>query len=151
MGCFLAVRQTDARGGETRYTVDAATSRVTQTEDRCGNKTAYTYDAAGRTTKVTSKDAADDTLAEVSYAYDDFDNMTAITRGDGMTYGLAYNPFHKLEAIGIDGKTEKLVTYGYGGNGSGRLKTVTYANGDRMTLAYNSLGQLVSEQWQDAT
>ena len=143
------LRETDARGGQTLYTVDAATSRVTQTQDRCGNKTACTYDAAGRTAKVISKDAADTALAEVSYAYDDFDNMTAITRGDGVTYGLAYNKFHKLESIGIEGKAEKLVTYGYGG-GSGRLKTVTYANGHKMTLAYNSLGQLVSEQWHDA-
>ena len=71
-------------------------------------------------------------------------------RGDGMKYALAYNEFHNLESIGIDGKTEKLIQYTYK-NGNGRLKEMTYANGDTMKATYNSIGQMVSEKWFDST
>lgn len=98
------VEETDARGNKTTYTVDGDTSRNEEVTDRLGNKTAFEYDASGRTTKVTSKDTDDTELANVSYAYDTFDNMTEIVRGDGMKYALAYNEFHNLESIGIEGK-----------------------------------------------
>ncbi|MBE6693923.1 MAG: hypothetical protein E7589_04095 [Ruminococcaceae bacterium] len=81
------IEETDARGNKTAYTVDGDTSRNSEVIDRCGNKTAYEYDDSGRTTKVTSKDANNNTLAHVSYSYDTFDNMTEIARGDGMTHG----------------------------------------------------------------
>ncbi|MBQ2945532.1 MAG: hypothetical protein IJD95_03070 [Clostridia bacterium] len=38
------VRETDARGNTTLYTVDEDTSRNEVVTDRCGNKTAYPYD-----------------------------------------------------------------------------------------------------------
>ena len=140
------VSETDARGNKTKYTVDADTSRNEEVTDRCGNKTAYEYDDAGRTTKVTSKNADGAEIAHVSYAYDAFDNMTEIARGDGMKYALKYNAFHNLESIGIDGKAEKLIKYAYK-NGNGRLKQMTYANGHTMKAVYNSIGQMVAEKW----
>ena len=140
------IEETDARGNKTTYTVDGDTSRNEEVTDRLGNKTAYEYDTSGRTTKVTSKDAGGNELAHVSYAYDAFDNMTEIVRGDGMKYALAYNSFHTLESIGIDGKTEKLIRYAYK-NGNGRLKQMTYANGHTMKAVYNSIGQMVAEKW----
>ena len=144
------VSETDARGNKTKYTVDADTSRNEEVTDRCGNKTAYEYDDAGRTTKVTSKNADGAEIAHVSYAYDAFDNMTEIARGDGMKYALKYNAFHNLESIGIDGKAESLIKYTYK-NGNGRLKEIAYANGDRMAATYNSVGQLVAEKWYNST
>ena len=144
------VRETDARGNKTEYTVDSETSRNEEVIDRLGNKTAYEYDASGRITKVTSKNSCCVDLANVSYKYDAFDNMTEIARGDGMKYSLAYNVFHNLEAIGIDGKTEKLINYEYR-NGNGRLKQITYANGDKMKATYNSVGQMIAEKWYDAS
>ena len=72
--------------------------------------------------------------------------MTEIARGDGMKYALAYNEFHNLESIGIDGKAEKLIKYTYK-NGNGRLKRMTYANGHTMKAIYNSIGQMVAEKW----
>ena len=143
------VREFDARGAVTEYDVDDDTSRNEVVTDRCGNKTFYEYDEAGRTTKVTSKDAADQPFATVSYTYDAYDNMTGIIRGDGMKYALAYNAFHNMESIGIDGKSEKLVTYSYK-NGNGRLKQITYANGDYMKASYNTAGQMVAERWYNA-
>ena len=107
------VEETDARGHKTTYTVDGDTSRNEEVTDRLGNKTAYEYDDSGRTTKVTSKKADGTELAHVSYAYDTFDNMTEIVRGDGMKYALAYNEFHNLQSIGIEGKAEKLIKHAY--------------------------------------
>ena len=140
------IEETDARGHKTTYTVDGDTSRNEEVTDRLGNKTAYEYDDSGRTTKVTSKDADGTELAHVSYAYDTFDNMTEIVRGDGMKYALAYNEFHNLESIGIEGKNEALIKYAYK-NGNGRLKQMTYANGHTMKAIYNSIGQMVAEKW----
>lgn len=144
------IRETDARGNKTYYAVDDDTSRNEEITDRCGNKTAYEYDSEGRTTKVTSKDANNNELANVSYAYDGFNNMTEIVRGDGLKYVLAYNDFHNLESIGVNGKSEKLIAYTYK-NGNGRLKQMTYANGDTMKATYNSLGQMTGETWYNAS
>ena len=143
------VKETDARGNAVQYTVDEETSRNEEIIDRCGNKTLYEYDAAGRVTKVISNDANDMELADVSYSYDAFDNMTEIARGDGMRYALAYNAYHNLDSIGVMGKNEKLVKYTYK-SGNGRLKEIAYANGHKMKVSYNSIGQLVSEKWYDA-
>lgn len=142
------VTEIDARGNKTTYEVDSRTSRNKEVTDRCGNKTAYEYDDAGRTVKVISKNASGAEIAHVGYAYDGFDNMTEIARGDGMKYALKYNAFHTLESVGIDGKDEPLAKYTYS-NGNGRLKEMAYANGDRMTATYNGVGQLVSEKWFD--
>ena len=128
------------------YRLNEDTSRSEEVTDRLGNKTAYAYDDAGKTTKVTSKKADGTELAHVSYVYDTFDNMTGITRGDGMKYALAYNAFHNLESIGIAGKGEKLAAYAYK-NGSGRLKSIAYANGQVMKASYNSIGQMTAEKW----
>ena len=160
------IRETDSRGNVTEYVVDEETSHNEEVIDRMGNKTVYEYDKTGKTTKVTNfaevKDeegnTAKDTkgnikydeLANVSYAYDAFDNMTKIVRGDGMEYVLKYNAFHNLESIGVDGKTDgDLIKYTYK-NGNGRLKEITYANGDTMKATYNSLGQMVAEKWYNS-
>ena len=76
-------------------------------------------------------------------------NLTSITRGDGMAYNLTYSRHHNLASIGIDGKAEDLVTYGYK-NGDGRLKSITYANGHTMKATYNGLGELIAERWYES-
>ena len=141
------VRETDARGNDTVYTVGTATSRRETVTDRCGNKTAYEYDNAGRTTKITAKNSADETLSEVSYGYDRGNALTGIIRGDGQRYTVSYDPYRNLEAVKV-GNTS-LVTYDYKSS-AGRLKKMTYANGDYMTATYNSFGQLVTEKWFDS-
>lgn len=138
--------ETDARGNKTFYTVDSDTSRNAEVTDRLGNKTAYEYNASGRTTKVTNKNAEDETLASIAYTYDALDNLTGIVRGDGLKYALGYNKFHRLESISIDGKPEKLIRYAYK-NDNGCLKQMTYANGNTMKATYNALGQMTEETW----
>ena len=55
-----------------------------------------------------------------------------------MKYALAYNEFHNLESIGIEGKSEALIKYAYK-NGNGRLKQMTYANGHTMKAESSAL------------
>ena len=145
------VAEVDARGAVTAYDVNAETSRNEEVTDRCGSKTVYEYDASGRTTKVTSKQADGAEIASVTYAYDAFDNLTAITRGDGLAYSLAYNEFHNLQSIGLSAPEGSeppapLVAYTYK-NGNGRLKKIAYANGHVMKAFYNSAGQMAAEKW----
>jgi len=144
------LEETDARGNKTVYTVNEDTSRTTTVTDRCDTKTEYDYDAGGRTTAIRVKDSADTQLADAAYAYDTFDQLSGISRGDGMGYAFAYNDFHNLESIGIVGLSTPLVQYAYK-NGNGRLKQVTYANGDKMYATYNSIGQIMAETWKDAS
>ncbi|MBQ7857502.1 MAG: RHS repeat-associated core domain-containing protein [Oscillospiraceae bacterium] len=139
----------DPRGNSTNYTVNAYTSRTEAVEDRCGNKTLYEYDKQGRTTKVKAMDSGDTVLAEVSYAYNNNGDLVSITRGDGMTYTLAYDAFHNLQSIQTPDETP-LIHYAHK-SGNGRLKQVTYANGDTMKAGYNPLGQLVSEMWYNSS
>ena len=148
------LRETDARGNMTHYEVGADTSRNETVTDRCGNQTAYEYDASGKTTKVTAKATDGTDIATVDYTYDSFGELTSITRAKGdvdneMSYDLKYDAFHNLESIGVRGKDEKLVHYTYK-NGNGRLKEITYANGDTMKATYNAQGQMVAEKWFDA-
>lgn len=140
------IQETDARGNGKSYTVDENTSRNKVVSDKLGNMTAYEYDAVGRTTKVTSKDTNSKEIAQVSYAYDGYDRLTEITRGDGMKYSLKYNAFHNLDSIGVEGISNSLIKFTYK-NGNGRLKEITYANGHTMKAIYNSIGQMTSEKW----
>ena len=140
--------ETDARGFKTVYEVDELTSRNKSVTDRMGAKTCYEYDEAGNVKKVINKNSDGIKLANVSYSYDMFGNLNEIVRGDGLKYHLTYTAFNELEAIKIDGKADNLISYTYN-NGSGNLKKMTYANGDRMTASYNGKGQMIAEIWYD--
>jgi len=142
------VSESDTRGNITRYTVDGVTSRNEEVTDRLGNKTAYAYDTAGHLTRVANTGADGTARGTVDYTYDACDNLTAITRGDGMRYALGYDPFRNLTSIGVQGAEHPLAQYTYK-NGSGRLKEIAYANGDKMTAVYNTQGQLAAEKWYD--
>ena len=48
--------------------------------------------------------------------------------------------------IRIKDKTDALLSYTYK-KGNGRLKQITYANGNTMKATYNGYGQLVAEKW----
>ena len=146
------IEKTDQRNNKTIYDIDPITSDVCSITDKCKNKTEYEYDAVGRVTKVKQKignteDAP--TMANVSYEYDTFDNMTKIVRGDGMGYLFGYDKLHNHDSIQIEGKAEKLVAYEYGNSGD-KIKKLIYANGDYVSIIYNSVGLVVSEKWYDS-
>ena len=143
------ISETDARGNVTRYTVDSQTSKNLEVVDRCGNRTSYEYDDAGRMKKVSTKNAQDSTLAAVQYGYDDFGNLGRIQRGDGMHYVMQYDGFHNLQSIHAGLNATPLVEYTHKEN-NGRLKQVTYRNGDNMHITYNSMGQVAAEKWYNS-
>ncbi len=136
----------DTRGKTTLYSVDADTSKTEKITDRAGNITEYKYDVSGNIIKVVKKNSEGTELSSISYTYNEVKNPTEITRGDGMKYTVDYDAFNNLKSIGINGKTEKLITYAYK-SGSGRVKSAVYANGDVMKLTYNKLGQVIYEKW----
>ena len=87
-------------------------------------------------------------MATVSYGYNSFDDLTQIVRGDGLKYVLKYDAFRNLESIGIDGKTDgDLIKYTY--TRGGRIRSMTYANGDKMTAYYDGQGNMITEEWVD--
>ena len=133
----------DARGNETKYEYDAATSKPTKVIDRCGNATQYEYDIAGRTTKVTAPNGG-----VVSYGYNSYDDLTQITRGDGQGYTMAYDAYRNLTQVKVG--DQSLVDYTYN-SGTNRLKSMTYANGSVQTLTYDRLGRLIGEKWTNGT
>ena len=140
------VGETDSRGNRTVYVVDEDTSRKEEIINRLGNKTAYEYDINGKISKVTNKSYDNKVLSTVSYDYDEFNNLKEITRGDQMQYSLVYNGFHNLAEIRIKEKDEALLNYTYK-KGNGRLKEMSFANGNVMKATYNGDGQLIAEKW----
>ena len=126
--------------------MDEDTSRKEEVINRLGDKTVYEYDINGRTKKVINKSSNDAELTSVSYDYDEFNNLKEIARGDNMQYSLVYNSFHNLAEIRIKDKTEALLNYTYK-KGNGRLKEMSFANGNVMKVVYNGDGQLIAEKW----
>ena len=143
------IGESDARGYNTAYTVDARTSRNTAVTDRTGNRTEYTYNDRGEITSVAQKDSEGNALSSVSYSYDVFGNAKEIVRGDGLRYQMEYDAMKKLKSVGIAGKTEKLIEYTYGAYAK-QPSTVTYANGDTMQAVYDENGRIISEKWYNA-
>ena len=143
------VRETDARGFETKYTVDPESSRRTGVCDRLGNKTAYEYDDSGRVSAIVNKSPDGTQLARVEYEYSEFGELSNIVRNDTMGYSMGYNAFHKLESIGVSGKETPLTSYVYK-KGTGRLKKIVWANGSTAAITYNRQGRVMKEDWSDS-
>lgn len=139
--------ETDNRGKMTTYRVDTVHSRNDSVINRAGTYTCYDYDNAGRISKIENKTLHGDKLANVCYGYDSLDNLESITRGDGMAYELKYTAFNKPLSIGVAGELP-LVQYSYEDN-NGRVKEVSYANGDACEFIYNEYGQLTEQKWHN--
>lgn len=140
------ISHTDDRGNKLNYTVDEETSLVTSVENRCHQKVDYEYDDAKRLKRISNKDALNNTIATVIYDYDTFDDITRITRGDGMEYSFEYNKFRQPMSIAFGKNTEAILTYEY--NDNGKLKQINFANGEKLIIIYNNLGQVISETVQ---
>ena len=135
----------DARGNTTQYEYDPVTSKPKKVADRCYNETEYTYDNTGRTIGVKAANGG-----TVGYSYNGYDDVTAITRGDGQAYQMQYDPSRNLTAVGLkedEEHTQNLVSYAYKA-GTNRLKSVTYANGSVQTLTYDRFGNVIKEVWE---
>ena len=143
------ISETDNRGNTTCYGYDLATSRITSVTDRLGNRTDYTYDENGRVAraeKIVNTENGEETIC-VDYEYDANGKLCKIINGkiealptSNMPYTFTYN------TLGMLVNANGMVSYDYKA-GSGRLKSMTYANGWEVKLSYDRFGKIVAEKW----
>ncbi len=100
--------------GETTGFIYDPGGRLTRQNNANGSSARYLYDAAGKILKVSHLNAANDTLSYFNYSYDDAGNRIATTDPSGAS------------------------AYGY--DGSFRLDSVHYSNGDTELFSYDNVG-----------
>ncbi|MEO0582462.1 MAG: RHS repeat-associated core domain-containing protein [Bacteroidota bacterium] len=125
---------TDPDGGVTQYQYDG-NNRLTQLTDPSGNTTAFTYDAAGRMTQQTNGNGT-----YVQYYYDDADRVDSIVHREAsgnvlLRYSYTYDARgNRLSMTDLNG------THSYSYDGSYRLDSVRYPNGDTEYFMYDGTG-----------
>jgi RHS repeat-associated protein len=124
------VSRTSPDTGTTTYTYDLADNRISQT-DANGITLNYSYDALNRLISI----IAPETSNNVSYIYDTCTNglgrLCSMTKNDIVTT-YAYNTF---------GDVTQHQTQTYTHDTLGRIKTITFDNGDSLTYQYNLADQ----------
>ena len=126
---------TDARGNSVLYGYDSTTRQNTSITDPKGNVSTYTYGNAANMRRLASLQSAD--TGTVSYGYDAYGKLTAITRGSTV-YGLTYDTWNRSLATKV-GNTA-LSTNAY--DSYGRLSSVTYGNGFTAQYIYDELDRV---------
>ena len=109
------------------YAYNSAGERVSM-KDQTG-KSSYEYDALGRITKVTSGSKKD-----VSYVYDDADNLQAIVYPDGTKISYEYDLNDNL--VKLTDRNRKVTTYKH--DALNRVTEVTRSNGTKTEVSYDA-------------
>jgi RHS repeat-associated protein len=138
------ITSTDQAGATTTFTYDAMGNMLTRT-DPLGKVTTFGYDGRYRLAKST------DPLGNVTnFTYDFKGNRTSQTDANGNVTGFGYDDQGHL-ATAIDA-LNNATTYTYAatgcpscGGGSGKLKSLTDANGHATSYQYDLLSHLTQE------
>lgn len=109
------------------YAYNSAGERVSM-KDQTG-KSSYEYDALGRITKVTSGSKKD-----VSYVYDDADNLQAIVYPDGTKISYEYDLNDNL--VKLTDRNGKVTTYKH--DALNRVTEVIRSNGTKTEVSYDA-------------
>ena len=109
------------------YAYNSAGERVSM-KDQTG-KSSYEYDALGRITKVTSGSKKD-----VSYVYDDADNLQAIVYPDGTKISYEYDLNDNL--VKLTDRNRKVTTYKH--DALNRVTEVIRSNGTKTEVSYDA-------------
>ncbi len=123
--------------GTTTFQYDAA-GNLLQKSDANGQTFAYTYDALNRLTAIDAPGTADD----IAYAYDTCPG--GVGRLCTVTYGAGVLPagnrvHYQYNAFG-DSLQHQGMRYGY--DAQGRVQTLDYPSGSRVTYRYDAAGQI---------
>lgn len=109
------------------YAYNSAGERVSM-KDQTG-KSSYEYDALGRIAKVTSGSKKD-----VSYVYDEADNLQAIVYPDGTKISYEYDLNDNL--VKLTDRNRKVTTYKH--DALNRVTEVTRSNGTKTEVSYDA-------------
>ena len=167
----------DHISSETEYLTTAGSpyfGAVTETLDSLGNKTQYFYDGDGRLSAVIYPDDTGLTYtydemgnvesvlpaeyvsnvvsdvensASVSYEYDEANRLDKITT-ESTVYTFEYDSFGNTTKISAGSNT--LASYTYEEN-NGKLKTLTYGNGDSVRYTYDELDRISQIEYNNGT
>jgi len=136
---------TEAGGQVTRYEYDAAYNLVALINAK-GNTTSFQYDELNRLIIKT------DALGyRTTYEYDPLGQLIAVTDANGVVTRYAYDPLNRLAAVvlnyrpGLPADHQTNVRTEYDHDAVGNLSSITDANGNVTTFAYDLLDRLTRE------
>ena len=137
------VSDTNAISGTTTMTYSA--TNLVSMRDPMGQVTTYQYDAAGRRTN-----AVDAANQHVDYGYDAADNLTGITRGDGIAAASVemrtYNALNLPETDSVANAGNAALTSTLSYSLAGNLVREQHPNGDVTFNNYDLVDQLVARE-----
>jgi len=139
---------TDASGAQVSYAYGSGDSVMlglpTSVTDPNGTVTTSAYDSFGRVTQTGIANTAD-----LLYTYAN-GNLGSIQRTDGsgakQTYGFTYDSFGNMLSAKVGNRSLSTNTYA---NGNGQLTKQTYGNGASVSFTYDILGRVKTASYAD--
>lgn len=146
-GAFVQ-SETDQRGNEIKYSLNATTGRINVVTDPLNNKTGYVYDDTTQyLSRVNAWNSSDQIVSSVFYEYfgPEYGGLLRkIQLGENYYYNFVYNAWADQQSVRIN-NTREMVYHSYNSN-NGSLKKSTYGNGQSVEYIYDDYGRLSGEK-----